>query len=64
VPGGLGVLEVILLKLLKDSVGDGVLASLLIFRTLYYLLPLLLGMATLLAHEIYSGAVQAREASE
>lgn len=64
VPGGLGVLEVILLNLLKDSVGDGVLASLLIFRSLYYLLPLLLGMATLLAHEIYSGAVQAREAVE
>jgi uncharacterized membrane protein YbhN (UPF0104 family) len=64
VPGGLGVLEVILLKLLKDSVGDGVLASLLIFRTLYYLLPLLFGMAALLAHEIYGGSVQAREASE
>lgn len=63
VPGGLGVLEVILLKLLKDSVGDGVLASLLIFRTLYYLLPLLFGMATMVAFEIYSGALQVRQAS-
>ncbi len=64
VPGGLGILEVILLKLLKDSVGDGVLASLLIFRTMYYLLPLLFGMITLVAYEIYSGTVQAREASK
>jgi len=60
VPGGLGVLEVILLKLLKGSVGDPVLASLLIFRVLYYILPLLIGMVLLVAHEIYAGAVEAR----
>ena len=34
VPGGLGVLELILLTLLKDSVGESVLASVLIFRLL------------------------------
>ncbi|MDG2219792.1 MAG: UPF0104 family protein [Rubripirellula sp.] len=62
VPGGLGVLELILLTLLKDSVGESVLASVLIFRLLYYILPLLFGMLTLVAHEIYGGAVQAREA--
>ncbi|TWT82169.1 Inner membrane protein YbhN [Planctomycetes bacterium CA13] len=62
VPGGLGVLEVILVKLLKGTVGDSVLASVLIFRILYYVLPLLFGMITLAAHEIYSGAMQAREA--
>ena len=61
VPGGLGVLELILLTLLKDSVGDSVLASVLIFRVLYYILPLFFGMITLVAHEIYRGAVQARE---
>lgn len=60
VPGGLGVLEVILLKLLKGSVGESVLASVLIFRLLYYVIPLLAGMVTLVAHEIYSGAVDAR----
>ncbi|MEM8667775.1 MAG: UPF0104 family protein [Planctomycetota bacterium] len=61
VPGGLGVLDVILVFLLKDTVGESVLASVLIFRTLYYFLPLLFGMLTLVAHEIYGGAVQARE---
>ena len=64
VPGGLGVLEVILLKLLKDTAGDGVFASLLIFRTLYYLLPLLFGMALLLVYEIYAGAVEAKQARD
>ncbi len=62
VPGGLGVLELILLTLLKESVGESVLASVLIFRVLYYILPLLFGMLTLVAHEIYGGAVQARQA--
>lgn len=60
VPGGLGVLEVILLKLLKGSVGESILASVLIFRLLYYVIPLLVGMLTLVAHEIYSGAVEAQ----
>ncbi|MEM9368825.1 MAG: UPF0104 family protein [Planctomycetota bacterium] len=60
VPGGLGVLELILLTLLKDSVGDVVLASVLLFRVLYYVLPLMFGMVTLVAHEIYAGAVEIR----
>ena len=64
VPGGLGVLEVILLFLLKDAVGDQVLSSLLIFRCLYYFAPLLAGMVTLVAHEIYGGAVYAKESSQ
>ncbi|TWU24411.1 Inner membrane protein YbhN [Novipirellula galeiformis] len=62
VPGGLGVLEVILVTLLKGTVGDSVLASVLIFRILYYVLPLVFGMITLAAHEIFSGAVVARRA--
>ena len=64
VPGGLGVLEVILLKLLKDTAGDGVLASLLIFRLLYYILPLLFGMVLILGYEIYAGAMEAKQARE
>ncbi|WP_231744113.1 putative bifunctional lysylphosphatidylglycerol flippase/synthetase [Stieleria neptunia] len=63
VPGGLGVLEVILLTLLKGTVGDTVLASVLIFRVLYYWLPLLAGMIALVGYEIFSGAVAAREAT-
>ncbi len=62
VPGGLGVLEVIIIALLQDKVGDGVFASVLIFRLLYYVLPLIFGMITLVAHEIYGGAVEARRA--
>jgi uncharacterized membrane protein YbhN (UPF0104 family) len=64
VPGGLGVLELILLTLLKGTVGDTVLASVLIFRVLYYWLPLLAGMIALVGYEIYGGAVAAREANE
>ena len=60
VPGGLGVLEIVLLSLLKGSIGDSILASVLIFRLIYYVLPLLFGMITLVAHEIYGGAVEAR----
>ncbi len=64
VPGGLGVLEVILLTLLRDSAGDSVLASVLIFRLLYFVLPLFFGMLMLVGHEIYGGAVEARMARE
>lgn len=64
VPGGLGVLEVILLTLLKGTVGDTVLASVLIFRVLYYWLPLLAGMICLAGYEIVSGAAEARDAGE
>lgn len=60
VPGGLGVLELILWTLLKDTVGLPVMASVLIFRIQYYFLPLFFGMIVLVAHEIYSGAVEAR----
>ena len=58
VPGGLGILEAIMLYLLKDAVGGEVTASLLIFRTLYYVVPLVFGMLTLVGHEIYSGAIE------
>ena len=64
VPGGLGILELILLTLLKGTVGDGVLASVLIFRCLYYIAPLLVGMTVLVAHEIYGGALEARQAKQ
>ncbi len=64
VPGGLGILELILLKLLQDSVGESVIASILIFRILYYVLPLMFGMIVLVAHEIYGGAIEAKQARE
>ncbi|MGB1927450.1 MAG: lysylphosphatidylglycerol synthase domain-containing protein [Rubripirellula sp.] len=64
VPGGLGVLEVILLTLLRDTAGDSVLASVLIFRILYFVLPLFFGMLMLVGHEIYGGALEARDARQ
>ncbi|MEM9587915.1 MAG: lysylphosphatidylglycerol synthase domain-containing protein [Planctomycetota bacterium] len=60
VPGGLGVLELILWTLLKDTVGESLFASVFLFRLIYYIIPLLFGMVTLMGHEIYSGAVEAR----
>ena len=49
VPGGIGVLEGIVLSLLP---GVSVLAALLIFRVLYYLVPLALGLALFLLSEV------------
>jgi uncharacterized membrane protein YbhN (UPF0104 family) len=49
VPGGVGVLETIVLSLLP---GASVLAALLMFRVVYYLAPLALGLALLALSEI------------
>jgi uncharacterized membrane protein YbhN (UPF0104 family) len=49
VPGGIGVLEGIMLSLLP---GVSVLAGLLIFRVLYYLVPLALGLTLFLLSEV------------
>ncbi len=48
VPGGLGVFEVVLLVALREHAGDSsFVTSLLAFRAIYYLLPLVLAAATL-----------------
>lgn len=60
VPGGLGILELILLKLLAGTVGQTVLASILIFRVLYYVLPMLFGIILMVVHELWEGAAQMR----
>jgi uncharacterized membrane protein YbhN (UPF0104 family) len=53
VPGGLGVFETVLLLALADSGGAPALtAALLLYRLIYYLLPLLLGSLLLALHEI------------
>ena len=73
VPGGLGILEAILLKLLADSVGQSteeisgeaaVLGTVIIFRLLYYWIPGLFGMIALVAHEIYEGVVESKGAKK
>lgn len=59
VPGGAGVLEAILIFLIAGS-SEELLASVLIFRVIYYVLPLMVGMVTLVAHEILLGTREAR----
>ncbi|HYC25305.1 MAG TPA: UPF0104 family protein [Roseiarcus sp.] len=49
-PGGIGVFEATMLKTIPAP-GGSVLASLLLFRAIYYLAPFILAMALLGAHE-------------
>ncbi|HYP79668.1 MAG TPA: bifunctional lysylphosphatidylglycerol flippase/synthetase MprF, partial [Steroidobacteraceae bacterium] len=52
VPGGLGVFETVLLLLTPDAVPpDQKLAAVLAYRIVYYLLPFLLALCLMLAHE-------------
>jgi uncharacterized membrane protein YbhN (UPF0104 family) len=52
VPAGLGVFETVFLLLLPESASDAaVLGSLVAYRALYYLLPLVVALALLGAHE-------------
>ena len=52
IPAGLGVLETVFLALLHGQIGQGTLvAALLGYRTLYYLIPLLLAVVTYLVLE-------------
>lgn len=51
VPGGVGVFEGIILLTVPGATSGEVLASLLVFRILYYLLPLGAGLALMVWHE-------------
>ncbi|MCH5277545.1 MAG: lysylphosphatidylglycerol synthetase family protein [Desulfovibrionaceae bacterium] len=53
VPGGMGVLEVILINLLHGISSQTVFAAILAFRVIYYLLPLMLTAVLLGCYEIY-----------
>lgn len=53
VPGGLGVFEAIVLLALRGVPTPQLLGALLAYRALYYLAPLALAAAALLAHELY-----------
>jgi phosphatidylglycerol lysyltransferase len=58
VPGGLGVFEAIMLLALRDHVpAEALAAALVLYRLIYYVLPLLLALALLLAHEVRRGTV-------
>jgi glycosyltransferase 2 family protein len=62
-PGGLGVFEATMLKGVGGS-SESVLASLLLFRAIYYLIPFILAMALLGAHEAARRWRSLREAME
>lgn len=52
VPGGLGVFEtIVLLALNRQASGPDIVAPLIVFRTVYYLLPLCVATALLALHE-------------
>jgi uncharacterized membrane protein YbhN (UPF0104 family) len=53
VPGGLGVFEAVLLLLLPRGAVDEKLAAILAFRAIYYMLPFLLALAVVAAHELW-----------
>lgn len=53
VPGGMGVLEVIIMNLLHGISSQTVFAAILAFRVIYYLLPLMLTTVLLGCYEIY-----------
>ena len=53
VPGGLGVFEAVLFLLLPQDISrESILAALITYRAIYYLLPLLIGAALMPATEI------------
>jgi phosphatidylglycerol lysyltransferase len=52
VPGGLGVFELVVLTMLSPSQPQQVLSSLLVFRAVYYLFPLLIATTMLAVHEM------------
>jgi uncharacterized membrane protein YbhN (UPF0104 family) len=62
-PGGLGVFEATMLKGVGGP-SESVLASLLLFRAIYYLIPFILAMALLGAHEAARRWRSLREAME
>jgi phosphatidylglycerol lysyltransferase len=57
-PGGIGIFEAIMLVALGESAPAGALAgALILYRIVYYLLPLLVAVALLAAHELERGTV-------
>lgn len=62
IPAGLGVLEAVFLALLHGQIGQGSLvAALLGYRTLYYLIPLLLALVVYLVLEKRARAMRQRD---
>ncbi|HEY5810715.1 MAG TPA: lysylphosphatidylglycerol synthase domain-containing protein, partial [Povalibacter sp.] len=60
VPGGLGVFEAVMLVALRDRMPtESLAAALVLYRLIYYVLPLLLALALLVVHEVRQGTASA-----
>jgi phosphatidylglycerol lysyltransferase len=64
VPGGLGILELIILTFAATSGKEEILAALVAFRVIYYLIPLGLAFGLLLGHEWWIHREQARSLAQ
>ncbi|VTZ28310.1 Integral membrane protein-like protein (fragment) [Methylocella tundrae] len=63
-PGGIGVFEATMLKALPGIAQEPLLASLLLFRAIYYIAPFILALALLGAHEAFRRWKSLREAMD
>ena len=61
-PGGIGVFEATMLRFIPGASGEAVLAALLLFRVIYYLVPFVLALALLGASESMRRWAALREA--
>jgi uncharacterized membrane protein YbhN (UPF0104 family) len=61
-PGGIGVFEAAMLKAIPIAPEGALLASLVLFRVIYYLLPFLFALAFLGTHESFRHWTSLREA--
>lgn len=64
VPGGLGVLETIVLFAMRDAQADRVLAALLAYRVIYFLAPLAIASVLLAGHEAWAHRHRLRAAAD
>jgi hypothetical protein len=63
-PGGIGVFEATMLKAVPGVAQEPLLASLLLFRAIYYIAPFILALALLGAHEAFRRWRSLREAMD
>jgi uncharacterized membrane protein YbhN (UPF0104 family) len=54
VPGGAGVLELVVLELIPLEDKSAIFGSLLMFRAIFYLLPLMVAVTLFLGHEWFA----------
>lgn len=64
VPGGLGILEFVLIATLHPTHPEDLLASLLVFRVIYFLLPLAICVVSLAGNEAFAHRHRVRRAAD